>query len=469
MGIVGVGITMSACSSTIVRVEPMPPIPLRSDPETTHRRRPDDGASLVVTTQRDGPVIQGEIHWAETCRPGLIRESVKSLRQVHHPAHVSNAFWMVAGSGMLLGGGALVASTWGESTSTKATRVPPAIALIAGGAASLFASVKVELDCDVPAYHSATQEHSITNVPGGPLEVCGGARDLEKLRLGMSIGDGPVEPLSQDGFRFSYVLDAHVATSSTATIVAASALPTNVDDPSMAIVRQGERLATIDLAGVAAYLAQRPAVKFSGKFVSSEPEITVSSCRPRGVETCNGLDDDCDGLWDLSCGVHPGALQWTLAFDGIDPVVLSVTDPKGNTVTSAHPTREGSGLVRQQTCSKEESKEFRCVPLQNVYTPMASEIAEGTYVAELGVSRFEGRWMPTTVHGTLSMRVAGASYFAKVVLRAKHAWTTQIVFAIGDDRDGDAVIDREDECPDEPGRWERNTGRLGCPVKEVRK
>jgi hypothetical protein len=465
---VGACVWMCACSSTVIKVEPLPPIPLRADPEATHRRRPDDGASLVVNTHSEGPVIQGELRWAGNCRPGLIQESARLLRGVRHPSHAKNAFWMAAGSGMLVGGGALVATSWGGSETTKASRVPPGIGLLAGGVMSLFASVKIELDGDVPAYQLTAQEHSFSTLPGGPVEPCGSPRDLERVGLAISIDEGRALPISQDGARFSYVLSAPLQASSKATIVTMSAFPAKVDEASMEIVREGERLATIDLAGASAYLANPPATKFSGKFISTEPAVTVSACRPRGVETCNGIDDDCDGFLDLSCGAHPGALQWTLSYEG-DPVTLNVTDPMGSMVTSAHPTRDGSALVRQQVCWSREERERRCTPLQNVYTPMTNATLEGTYVAEVTAARAESGWMPGTIYGSLSMRVAGASYFAKVVLRAKNAWTTRIVFAIGDDRDGDGVIDREDECPDEPGRWERNTGKLGCPARVTRK
>ena len=40
-------------------------------------------------------------------------------------------------------------------------------------------------------------------------------------------------------------------------------------------------------------------------------------------------------------------------------------------------------------------------------------------------------------------------------------------FAVGDDQDGDAVIDSQDKCPNEPGPYSDFPDECGCPTETV--
>jgi hypothetical protein len=52
-------------------------------------------------------------------------------------------------------------------------------------------------------------------------------------------------------------------------------------------------------------------------------------CVPSSQETCNGLDDNCDGRIDEGCGWQSGAVQITLAWQTGADIDLYVTDPSG--------------------------------------------------------------------------------------------------------------------------------------------
>lgn len=55
----------------------------------------------------------------------------------------------------------------------------------------------------------------------------------------------------------------------------------------------------------------------------------TTQCAPDHAETCNGLDDNCDGVIDNNCGYQSGGIQITTAWRGAADIDLRVTDPAG--------------------------------------------------------------------------------------------------------------------------------------------
>ena len=55
-------------------------------------------------------------------------------------------------------------------------------------------------------------------------------------------------------------------------------------------------------------------------------------CEPGKSETCNALDDDCNGIIDDGCGYDSGGLQVTVAWNTAADIDLYVTDPSGDVI-----------------------------------------------------------------------------------------------------------------------------------------
>ena len=61
-------------------------------------------------------------------------------------------------------------------------------------------------------------------------------------------------------------------------------------------------------------------------------------CPTAVEETCNALDDDCDGVIDDGCGYGAGLIQVTAAWDTGSDIDLYVTGPLGDTLSFQRPS-----------------------------------------------------------------------------------------------------------------------------------
>ena len=69
-----------------------------------------------------------------------------------------------------------------------------------------------------------------------------------------------------------------------------------------------------------------------GVEVRGNPDPLPQKCEAGASETCNALDDDCNGIIDDGCGYETGAVQVTVAWDSGADLDLYVTDPSGETL-----------------------------------------------------------------------------------------------------------------------------------------
>ncbi len=80
-----------------------------------------------------------------------------------------------------------------------------------------------------------------------------------------------------------------------------------------------------------------------------EAGVTVveSTCVQGAAETCNGLDDNCNGQIDEGCGYASGQIQITLAWAGGADIDMYVTDPAGETISYSHTQAASGGHLDQ--------------------------------------------------------------------------------------------------------------------------
>ena len=79
--------------------------------------------------------------------------------------------------------------------------------------------------------------------------------------------------------------------------------------------------------------------------VGVETGVTGVSNECKAEETCNGIDDNCDGKIDEGCGYESGDIQVTLSWAGDADLDLYVVDPKGEEIWYKHASSATGGKL----------------------------------------------------------------------------------------------------------------------------
>ncbi len=83
--------------------------------------------------------------------------------------------------------------------------------------------------------------------------------------------------------------------------------------------------------------------------VSIVPIATVveipRTCGDPVEESCNALDDDCDGVIDDGCGYGAGLIQVTASWDSGADIDLYITGPLGDTLSFQRPSTPSGGRL----------------------------------------------------------------------------------------------------------------------------
>src|SRR5262245_43989277 len=66
--------------------------------------------------------------------------------------------------------------------------------------------------------------------------------------------------------------------------------------------------------------------------VEAKIDRVAIECTPHGQDTCNAIDDDCNGVIDDGCGYAGGGVQVTIGWDTGADIDLYVVDPSGQPV-----------------------------------------------------------------------------------------------------------------------------------------
>lgn len=94
---------------------------------------------------------------------------------------------------------------------------------------------------------------------------------------------------------------------------------------------------------------QVPTVVEPPALVSIVPVSTADAiprdCSHPVEETCNAIDDDCDGVIDDGCGYGTGLMQVTASWDTGADIDLYVTGPLGDTVSFQRPATPSGGRM----------------------------------------------------------------------------------------------------------------------------
>jgi hypothetical protein len=139
--------------------------------------------------------------------------------------------------------------------------------------------------------------------------------------------------------------------------------------------------------------------------LSNGVSVVSGQCLQNATESCNGLDDDCNGVIDDGCGYGSGAIQITASWDSGADVDLYVTDPAGETIMyNAEHRRSASGGVMDQDARGDCRREQAQAHVENVYWSVERP-PSGSYKVEVAY------WGPCgdagDTHTTVSIAVGG--------------------------------------------------------------
>lgn len=142
---------------------------------------------------------------------------------------------------------------------------------------------------------------------------------------------------------------------------------------------------------------------FSDVKVNAAARPVEIECAYGAYETCNALDDDCNGVIDDDCGYESGDVQITVGWNSGADIDLYVTDPSGSTLfyNEQHKHSPAGGHLDHDArgdCRREQ----RNPRIENAYWGSAKR---GHYKVELHY--FSPCTRGATTEVTLSVVVAG--------------------------------------------------------------
>jgi len=140
--------------------------------------------------------------------------------------------------------------------------------------------------------------------------------------------------------------------------------------------------------------------------------LVTAQCAADRAETCNGLDDNCDGVIDNNCGYVGGGIQVTASWRGAPDIDLRITDPSGEEVYFGH-RQSASGAQMDMDANGE------CTPTR----PTAENVRWATQTPPTG--RYE---IKLTAFDLCGAADASATLSVSVGGRVVGAWTANFTY-----------------------------------------
>jgi len=318
----------------------------------------------------------------------------------------------------------------------------------------------------------------------GGLVPCGDQEDLEGLEFVLRI-EGFAERRAvadaKGNIRFDLPEEGELDPGATGELYIG-----DVPEPLREHVAPDSHTVTLALKAYAASLAEKQAARdsaaraariaadnhtFTGTIrgdLVARDHFTLD-CEPTGPDVCfDAIDNDCDGLYDIGCGYRSGALQWTLAWTTGDDLDLHVIGPDGAHIYYANRKGGQAMLELDVDCLGMFGGNCLAQNVENIFSPPDRHPMEGTYRGWVEVYRSAPN-PPDTIRridARVGGRIAGKTFRLPMELPAQRGARVFFAFAVGDDQDGDAVIDSQDKCPNEPGPYSDFPDECGCPDRD---